>query len=54
MTETIYHVYNKENQLIAHSLSNESLAEKVLNHEYDLDGHLIIGCEVNKTQDASY
>lgn len=54
MTDTIFHVYDKDNRVIAHSLSNDSLAEKVLRDEIDPWNHEIVELKNEKFKEASY
>jgi hypothetical protein len=54
MTDTIFHVYDKNNKVVAHSLSDTSLAEKVLSDEIDIVDHEIVGVEYEKFPEASY
>lgn len=54
MTDTVYHVYDKNNKVVAHTLSNISLAEKILNDEIDLVNQEVVACEYNKEEEASY
>ena len=54
MNDTIFHVYDKDNKVVAHCLSNSSLAEKVLNDEIDIVDHEIVGVECEKFPEASY
>jgi hypothetical protein len=54
MNDTIFHVYDKDNKVVAHSLSNHSLAEKVLNDEIDIVDHEIVAVEDKKFREASY
>ena len=54
MTDTVYHVYDKNNKVVAHTHSKISLAEKLLNDEIDLVDQEVIACEYNKEEEASY
>lgn len=54
MTDTIFHVYDSENRVVAHSLSNESLAEKVLRDEIDPWNHEIVELKQETFKEASY
>ena len=54
MTDTIFHVYDSENRVVAHSLSNDSLTEKVLRDEIDPWNHEIVELKSEKYPEASY
>lgn len=54
MNDTIFHVYDKDNKVVAHSLSNDSLAEKVLREEIDIVNHEIVSLDYEKFREASY
>lgn len=54
MNDTIYHVYDEDNKVVAHSLSDESLAEKILSDEIDFVDHQIIGVKKEQFKEASY
>lgn len=54
MNDTIYHVYDKDNKVVAHNLSNDSLIEKVLSDEIDIVEHEIVGVKEEKFKEASY
>lgn len=54
MNESIYHIYDKENKVVAHSLSNDSLIEKILNDEINVVDHEIVRVKQEKFREASY
>lgn len=54
MNDTIYHVYDKDNKVVAHNLSNDSLIEKVLSDEIDIVEHEIVGVKQEEFREASY
>jgi hypothetical protein len=54
MNDTIYHVYSEDNKVVAHSLSDESLAEKILSNEIDFVDHQIVAVRQEQFKEASY
>jgi len=54
MIETIYHVYDKTNKVVAHTLSDTSLAEKVLRNEIDIEKYDVVECTYDNSDDCSY
>ena len=54
MNESIYHVYDKDNKVVAHNLSNDSLIEKILNDEINVVDHDIVRVKEEKFKEASY
>lgn len=54
MNESIYHIYDKDNKVVAHSLSNDSLIEKILNDEIKVMEHEIVRVKEENFREASY
>lgn len=54
MNDKIYHVYDKDNKVVAHNLSNDSLIEKLLSDEIDIVEHEIVGVKQEEFREASY
>ena len=54
MNDKIYHVYDRHNKVVAHTLSDISLAEKFLNDEIDFEIHEVVVCNYDKQEEASY
>ena len=54
MIDTMYHVYDKNNKVVAHTLSEVSLTEKILRKEIDFETYDVVECTYDNSDDCSY